>query len=254
MKKIYYLTNLEMYRQIKVMILIIMGMLIFQTIAFRLAISKEANQHLRFENLINISGIPVVFFLVLVIVLFSSLFFLYKDFLIDMSMYELLTLTQKRRNIFYSKIISTTLYLFMTWAVQVISIFICYRMYSTQEGIPLVHNALILALARSEFLRFIFPLYAMYFLVTVVLLFTMVIIAYYIAIIERSGKYKMFLILLPWLLICLKYQVFHYYRSGLTIFGVLLSLIVLDIILVNLSLRIFKKGNLKFKIKTKDYV
>ncbi|MDQ2087440.1 hypothetical protein RBH29_13490 [Herbivorax sp. ANBcel31] len=245
MKKLHYLINFEMRMQIKKTLIIIAVMLLVQSIAIISVSSVEKNSHLRFEELLSMSGVAIIFFIALGAILVLGAFRFYRDFVGGKSIYTLLTLPGKKDYIFYSKAVATVINVFMLWAAQFASVYICYGLYNASTyGVPRLHNALLLAFARSDFLRFFFPLDAAHFIVTALILLTLAVYAVLIAISERSKKYKCVFIPLPWLLAMFIFSVFplYYYRHSIVF--IFLFIILLDVILVKCGIKLLKTQKL----------
>ncbi|MDQ2086930.1 hypothetical protein RBH29_10875 [Herbivorax sp. ANBcel31] len=245
MKKLLYLINFEIGMQIKKILIITAVMFLVQSIAIMLVSSVDKNSYLRFEELLSMSGIPIMFVLALGVILVFSAFSFYRDFVDGKSIYALLTLPQKREYIFYSKTASSVISVFMLWAAQFGSIFICYGIYNASTyGVPKVHNALLLAFTRSDFLRVLFPLDTLYFVITALILLTFVIFAVFVAIAERSKKYKYMFVPLPWVLGMLMFSVFPLYSYRYNILFVFAAIILLDFVLVKLAIKLVKTQQL----------
>jgi len=218
-------------------------MVALQATSFLFTAGMEKNRYLRFEELLELSGVPAVFYSSVAIALIFSAFSFYRDFLGGKSIYALLTLPQKRELIFVSKSIASVLNIYLIWAAQLVSVFICHGIYvPPADDIPRVHNALLLAFARSSFLRFIFPFDPLYLLVTALMAATLVIFVLFVAMAERSHRYARIFIPLPWVLLALIYKVFPLYENEKGIFAVLTAVAVLDIALVKSAVRILKTG------------
>lgn len=243
MKKLLFMINFELRRQIRYILILIACMIAVQAVSFLFVAGMEKNRYLRFEELLELSGVPVLFYSLLIIALIFSAFSFYRDFFGGKSIYALLTLPQRREFIFVSKVVASVLSIFLLWAAQLVSIFICHEIYiPPSDDIPRVHNALLLAFARSDFLRSIFPFDPLYFPAVALMTATLVIFVLFAAMAERSHRYAMIFIPLPWVLLALIFDVFPLYESQTGVFTILAAVAILDIVLIRSAIRILKTG------------
>ena len=203
MKKLLYLTNFEFRRIAGKLAIIILSMVIIETVMFYITISNIVNQYQRFEALITRAGYPIMFYCFLLSVLVLVAFSFNQNFSSGKSIYTLLMLPSKRSYIFWSKFLSAIACTFTLTAAQIINIFITYdvyeaylkeipKMYNSMniKEIPMVHNGLFLAFIRSDFLRVIFPIDLLSFIVSLISLLALSVLPIFVFVHIKSRNIK----------------------------------------------------------------
>ncbi len=198
MKNLYRLINFEFGIICKFMlgisILLISGQNLLLYLAGR---DYFSGRYIPFEKLISISGLPVLFYICLGLVLACCIYGVLANYMGSKSVYTLMTLPQSRGSVFMAKAAADAIGLLMLVAAQFVSIFIGYLLFSS--SIPSAENGeivlekpvngLFLAFVRSDFLRILFPLNMESFISTLSILISVLLAVFFIIFCLQSGKY-----------------------------------------------------------------
>jgi len=198
LNKLYKLINYE-FRCIYKNVLAI-GLLLILGQNFLLYISSREylpNGYIPFENLISISGVPIVFYICFTMILASCIYSVLSNYIGSKSIYTLMTLPQNRSYIYLSKLFTGITSILMLIAAQFISIFCGYALFSTSIGtyedsvlkLEKPVNALFLAFIRSDFLRMLFPLNIESLIYTATIFISIICSIYYVIYGIQARKY-----------------------------------------------------------------
>lgn len=168
MRILYKLINHEFRFIYKLVILIAVILILGQNILIYIAARDyPPGRYIPFEDLLKVSGAPVVFYICFVLILACYVYSVVSNYYGSKSIYTLMSIPGSRPLIYLSKVISGFIYLMMLASSQFISIFLGYLFFSTSytvsdtEGFLSFEkpvNGLFLAFVRSDFLRFLFPM------------------------------------------------------------------------------------------------
>jgi len=238
MKKLLYLINHEMRMLIKILLIIELSMIGIQSISFMFVISNENNLYLRFEELLEMAQIPIIFFVSFILVLLLNILSYYRYFIGSKSIYTLLTLPQKRRAIYCAKLFAGIISIFSLLASQMLGVLMNYLVFDASGyGMPKVTNALLLAFARSNFLRMIFPMHLFYIMINSVIFISLVVVVIFLAITETAKKHTWMLLPIPWLLCALIFGVWPLYQTEFSLWVILIVTCIMNLIFIKLSIK-----------------
>lgn len=238
MKKFYYLLNHEFKIQMKLLGIVIGVMLVLQSISLIAVVSNENNRYLRFEELLDMALIPIMFIVAFIAVLLINALSYYRNCYGSKSIYALLTLPQSRSKLYYAKLGAGFINILVIWAAQFIGIFINYFFYNTSTyDAPHMTNALLLAFTRSGFLRILYPLIPMHLLVGILMIVTVAVLVLFLVLTERIHKYFWMLIPIPWIIAGIVYKAWSLFDLEISIWWIIIAALLLNTLLIKLSLR-----------------
>lgn len=190
MKKLFYLINFELSNMLKKLILLCACMIAIESVSFLVILFNTKNHYLRFEELLDKAGYPLMFYIFLGLLLVIIAFGFYQNYFGSKSIYTLLTLPSKRGHVYLGKYISGLLCSLMLAAVQIIGVFLAYSLYLYAfSDIPRMNNALFLAFIRSEFLRMLLPFDFLSLVASIICINSLIVLILFAVIGERSRNY-----------------------------------------------------------------
>ncbi|TYQ17759.1 UNVERIFIED_CONTAM: hypothetical protein Cloal_0127 [Acetivibrio alkalicellulosi] len=183
MKKVLYLVNFEFRRIFAKLVLTAGAMLLAQISIFLIVLAMDKNYYLRFEHLLDLSFYHDIFKFTCGVIIFIAAYNNYQDIYGIRNINHLNTIPIKKKFIYLSKYISAMMSVLVIYAAQITNIFVTYKIYvSTHNEIPKMSNGLLLAFARSDFLRLLFPFDIRMFVENYIAVFLVVYMFLFIAI------------------------------------------------------------------------
>lgn len=197
LRKFIYLTNFEV-SSVLMKTLVAVGLLVIvQLIAFVAVITNEANEYLRFEELADMAGYSISFYIAGFVILGITGFCFYKNWLGSKSIYSLLCLPVRRAFVYFSKLTAAVISILILIVAQVANIFLSYGFYLfAVPNIPKVRNGLVLSFIRWDFLKLFYPSDLFGLLNTITYIIVAAASVLFLIILERSGHYRKALLLM----------------------------------------------------------
>lgn len=198
MKGFYRLLNYDFGQMSKIMCGISLILIMAQNLLLSSCLKSNSQyKYIPYEKLIDMSGVTFVFYLCLALTAACCVYSIVANYIGSKSIYTLMTLPGMRRKVYFSKLTAGAAAFLMLLAAQFISVFIGFKLFSTQivrydsSGMVAEHpvNGLFLAFIRSDFLRILFPLSPESFISTAAIFISLLCGIYYVILCIQSKKY-----------------------------------------------------------------
>lgn len=197
LRKFIYLTNFEVSSVLMKTLAVAGVLVIIQWVAFLAVIAIDANEYLQFEELADMAGYSISFYIAGFAVLAVTGFCFYKNWLGSKSIYSLLCLPVRREVVYFSKLTAAVISVLLLIAAQVVNIFLSYGLYLfAMPDTPKVRNGLLLSFIRWDFLQLFYPQDLSGVLNTIIYIVVAAASVLFLIIMERSGHYRKALLLI----------------------------------------------------------
>ena len=199
MSKLIYLINMEVRRFRWTLAVMVVILISFQQIL--LGISAGNNyRYVPYEEFFNSSGAVIVFGLAFAACCALSIWSIVYNYHGSKSIYTLMTLPQKRSQLYLSKLITCLMFFLILMTTQLLSALLGYALFAPkiQRAVEELYstvqydhakNGLFLAFIRSTFFRLLFPFGLKSLISSISILFAFVAGLIYGVLCERSKKY-----------------------------------------------------------------
>ena len=202
MKKLLYLTQMEMKRFLKPLTATVILLILVQQVLLAVAAGRSS-VYLPYEAFFSYSGAVLVFYLAFAAACGICIRSVLSDYHGSKSVYTLMTLPRCRSRVYCSKLLSGMAVFLIMHCAQWISALLGYTFFAPKiqtvlretgpygMEIQLEHakNGLFLAFVRSDFFRLLFPLGTKSLLSTISVFLSFLCGLYYAVLCERSRKY-----------------------------------------------------------------
>lgn len=197
MKSLVNMISFEFRRIAPFVYAICGGLLVVQLISFLYSRTKIELKYCYFETLLELSNYPLIFLFAFFTVLILNGFSFFQNYFGSKSIYTLMSLPSNRNNIYISKVISSLIAVLFLVVVQILGVFLTYRIYLVGQAYLPIPNGLFMAFMRMKFLRSIMPFDFVSFLLMFICAVSLVAATLHVFIcIKRSSFINMALVLI----------------------------------------------------------